>query len=79
MKIENFPDTQILREINFEESRSAETAIFAIFRALNSVDLVNSSLQKVQTSVNSKFRASKRVKMADFSLQEFPKLISHKI
>ena len=63
----------------FCHSRSAETAISAIFGALNSVDLVNSSLQKVQKSVNSNFRASKRVKMANFALQEFSTLISRKI
>ena len=39
--------TQILREINFEESRSAKTAIFAILRAVNLVHLVNFSLRKV--------------------------------
>ena len=43
-KFHDFSVTQILREINFGESRSAETAIFAIFAALNSVYLVNSSL-----------------------------------
>ena len=48
VEISRFSVTQILREINFGESRSAETAIFAIFGALNSVDLVNSSFQKVQ-------------------------------
>ena len=81
-KFEDFSVTQILREINFVESRSAETAIFANFdnfRDLNSVHLVNSSLQKVQKSVKSKFRASKHVKMADFALQELSKLISRKI
>ena len=31
----NFSTTQILREINFEDSRSLKTAIFAISEALN--------------------------------------------
>ena len=47
-KFQEFSVSQILREINFGESRSVETAIFAIFGALNSVDLVNCSIQKVQ-------------------------------
>ena len=34
-KIQDFPVTQILREINFGDSRSAKTAVFAIFGALN--------------------------------------------
>ena len=34
-KFENFPVTQILREINFGDSRSLKTAIFAILEALN--------------------------------------------
>ena len=39
---------QILREINFEESRSPKSAVFAGPGALNFVDLVNFSLQKVE-------------------------------
>ena len=39
--------SQILREINFEESRSAKTAIFAILRAVHLVHLVNFILRKV--------------------------------
>ena len=48
MEIEEFSVTQILREINFGEIRSSKTAIVAIPGALNSVDLVNFNLQKVQ-------------------------------
>ena len=47
-KFEDFFITQILREINFAECRSAKIAFFAIFGALNFVILVNFSLQKVQ-------------------------------
>ena len=75
-KVQDFSVTQILREIIFGECNSAEIAIFAFFGALNSVYLViNSSLQKVQNSVNSKFTASKRLKIADIdlALQEFSK------
>ena len=56
--------------------RSYKTAIFAIFRALNFGDLVNSSLQKVQKFIKKK---SKFVKLADFARQESSKLISRKI
>ena len=47
-KYEEFLVIQILREINFGESESFEIAIFANFGALNVVNLVNFSLQKVQ-------------------------------
>ena len=47
-KNHNFSITQILREINFGESRGSKNAIFAIFAAMNLVDLVIFSLQKVQ-------------------------------
>ena len=45
LQSQDFSVTQILREINFGESRSSKIAIFG---ALNFVDLVNISLQKVQ-------------------------------
>ena len=47
-KFQDFSITQILREINFWDSRSAKTAIFSILGAVNFVNLVNFSLQKVQ-------------------------------
>ena len=47
-KFQDFSVIQILREINFRESRSAKSAVYAISGALNFVDLVYSSLQKVQ-------------------------------
>ena len=49
-KFHNFSVTQILREFNFGESRIAKSAVFAIFRALNFVHLVNFRLQKVKNS-----------------------------
>ena len=42
----DFSITQFLREINFEDSRSAKSAIFPILGAVNFVYLVNFSLQK---------------------------------
>ena len=49
----------ILRKINFGQSISSEIAICASFGALNCVNLVDFSLQKVQKCLNSKFRASR--------------------
>ena len=49
-KFHDFLITQILREINLGESGSSKTTIFAIFGALNFVNLVDFSLQKVQNS-----------------------------
>ena len=69
LKFHDFPIIQILCEMNFGESRNSETAVFAFFGALNFVDLVNFSHQKVQTFIiKSKFRTSKCDKMADFAL-----------
>ena len=42
-----FSVTQILREINFGESISSKSAVFAIFGALNFVYLVHFSLHKL--------------------------------
>ena len=49
-KFHDFSVIQILREINFGESRSSKTAIFVISGALNFVTLVNLSLQKVHST-----------------------------
>ena len=78
-KILDFCFIQILREINFGDLRSAKIATFATLGALNIVDLVNFSLQKVQKYIYSKFGASKCVEMADSTLLDSPKLISRKI
>ena len=56
-KFQDFSITQILREINFEDSRSAKTAIFAILEALNFVFLTDFSLQKVQKSIQIKIQS----------------------
>ena len=40
--------TQILREINFGDSRRCKTAVFAILGTLNFVGLANLALQKAQ-------------------------------
>ena len=60
-----FSIIQILLKINFEVSRSAKSAVFAILGAVNLVHLVNSAFKKDKKS---KFRASKCVKMAELGL-----------
>ena len=45
-KFHDFSVTQILREINFWESRRSKNVVFAIYRVLNFVNLVNCSLSK---------------------------------
>ena len=78
-KFHNFSITQILREINFGDSRSAKSAVFVILES------EFSSFGQFQPSKNakihkdSKFRTSKFAKMAHFALLESPKLISRKI
>ena len=47
-KYQDFSITQILREINFADFRSAKCAIFAYLETVIFVNLVNFSLQKVQ-------------------------------
>ena len=56
-KFHDFSITQILREINFAESRSAKNVIFTILGALNSVDLMNFSFQKVQKCIKVKIQS----------------------
>ena len=76
-KFQDFSVILILREINFGEFRSSQTAVFAILGALNFVDLGNFNLQIVQKLIKkSTFLASVRLKMAYFA---FPKLISRKM
>ena len=78
-KFRDFSVTQILREINFMDSRRAKTAVFD-FKGWE-----NCSFGKFQPSKSinihkkSEFRAYKCVKMTDFALQESLKLISRKI
>ena len=48
VEIAEFSVIQILREINFGESRSCKSAYFAILGPLNCVEYVNFSVQKLQ-------------------------------
>ena len=58
---QDFSITQILREINFEDSRSGKTAFFAFLGAtnhiINFVNLVNFSLQKMQKLIKIKIES----------------------
>ena len=57
-KFQDFCITQILREINLEDSRSTKTAFLAILRANNFVHLVNFSLKKkIQKFINIKIKS----------------------
>ena len=56
-KIQDISVIQILRETNFEESRSCKSGNFAILGALNFVNLVNFSLQKVQKLIKNKIQS----------------------
>ena len=56
-KFQDFSITQILREINFGDSRSAETAVFAILGAVNFVHLVNFSLEKEHKFIKIKIQS----------------------
>ena len=47
-KFQDFSITEILREINFGDSRRAKIAVFAILGAVNFDHLVNFSILKVQ-------------------------------
>jgi len=73
-KFHDFSVTQILREINFGESKSSKTIIFAIFGALRFVDLVDFSFQKMQKYIKLKIQSSKCVKNGRFCTPRFSKI-----
>ena len=70
-KLQDLSATQILREINFGESRSSK---FAIFGALDCVNLVDFNLQKVQKCLIQTSEPLDVIK--DFEAQDSPTLIS---
>ena len=55
-KFQDISVIQILREINFGQFRSSYTDGFAIFGALNFVNLVNFILQKAQNFIKIKIQ-----------------------
>ena len=78
-KFHRFSITQILREINFGDSRSAKSAVFVILESEFSSFGQFQSSKRAKHHKKVKFRASKCVKVADFALLESTKLISRKI
>ena len=56
-KFQNFSVIQILREINFGECRNYESVVFAILEALNLVDFLNLSFQKVTKYIKIKIQS----------------------
>ena len=57
VEISRFYITEILREINFVDSRNTKTAVFANLGAVNFVHLVNFNLQKVQKFTKMKIQS----------------------
>ena len=81
-KIHSFSITQILREINFEDSRRTKSAIVTHFRGYEFWFLYIFALWKAKIYQIYKIRSlrnSECGKMADFARVESPKLISRKI
>ena len=54
VEFQDFSIKQILRAINFGESKNCETAIFAILGAVNLAHLVNSNFPKMQKFIKIK-------------------------
>ena len=75
-KFHDFSITHILREIKFEDSRSAKSAIFTHLEALNFAFCEILHFLKAEINQITKFRAAK---MAVFELLDSPKLFSRKI
>ena len=75
----NFSITQILREINFCDSRSAKYAILTQLEVLNFGFYEILHFLKAEIDHLTKFRASKNGKNGSFRTSIFPKLISRKI
>ena len=78
-KFQDFSITQILREINLWESRSVKSVILTHFEALNFDFYAFLYLLKAEIRQKWKFSATNCVKMTNFTLLEFPKLVSRKI
>ena len=64
-KFDEFSVTQILREINFEESISSKIALFANLEALKMINLVNFSLQK-SVKINKNYALKKQIRQVWF-------------
>ena len=69
-KVNDFSLTQILREINFSESRSSKTAFFAILEALNLSNLC-SRFQSSKIAKNHKNKISEPLKVLKWQIMHF--------
>ena len=78
-KLHNFSVTQILREFNFRDFRSAKSAVSTHLEAfkLDFYELLH--FLKTGIYLNKKSKAPKIAKMALFVLSDPPKLVSRKI
>ena len=65
-KFHDFSFTHILREINVGESRSAKTAVFAIFWNLYFANFVNFRLQKMLKFIKIKIQSLSTCETASF-------------
>ena len=70
---------QILREIKFEDSRSAKCSILTQLQAPNSDFMNLSTFCRLEFTKLTKFKARKLAETAISALQESQKLILHKI
>ena len=78
-KVHEFSITQILRETNFGDFRSAKSAISTHLEALNFDFNQFLNFVKAENDQKTKFRAFKNVKMAFLVFLRYQKLISRKI
>ena len=78
-KFHDFSITQILREINFGDSKSAKSAILTHLEALNYDFIEFLHFWEAEIDQNNKFRAPKIAKKGSFKTYRIPKLISRKI
>ena len=78
-KIHEFFITQILRETNFGDFRSAKLAISTHLEALNFDFHQFLNFVKAENDQKTKFRVFKIVKMAFLVFQRYQKFISRKI
>ena len=78
-KFQDFCITENLREINFEDSRSAKSTISIHLEALNFGFYDFLHFLKAGIFQKSKFRAPKNSKLVDLQSLESSKLISRKI
>ena len=78
-KKQNFAVTQILREINFEDSRSAKSTIFTHLEALNFDFYHFLHFLEAESYQIINIQSPKNGKNGSFKTSRLPKLISRKI